>query len=746
MSHELSLFVPITKVDADKRLVYGVATGETKDHAGEICDYASTKPFYEKWSSDQSAASGGKSLGNLRAMHDSVAAGKLTAINFNDDEKQIEIVAKVVDDSEWNKVLDGVYTGFSQGGKYVARWKDDDGNDRYTASPVEVSLVDIPCLSTATFKVVKADGTIEKRGFKMATAPTNEQIAARATELAKAAGDATKWPGFIEAASKELTKSVDANGATTTHDKPQATVADGHEGNDGNHAQAQTGNPNPGGAYNVTSKDKDGKDVSTSHATQADADAEADKRKANGHSDVYAGQASNQQPGGGSGPDNPQKAALANGVKQVWVAADSDIGHAKKADALADLAKAAAAAEVNEATAPARAALDAIEKALGLKKAETVPDGGTVLRKDDSSDNKKPYGDVDYADPGHQDDGKARYPVDTPKHIRAAWSYINKPSNQKPYTAEQVDSIKAKIIAAWKEKIDADGPPDAATKAFKNDNLAKGLYTVGCFAEILERIAYLQQSAQYEETYEQDDSTMPASLKSWLSTGAQLLRDMVTEETGELFTGPGDVDVILEADCLPILECAWSGDRSGQDALIKFVEGNKTELAKSKGGAKTDKILALLKSGARNSAADLKKIQEVHDHSAALGATCAKDNCGEDMDGKSASVSDLAKAAAENESLKKDLGAMSERLDGILKALESNTALVQKVANTPLPLPFAGTARTVSKGQDVGGGQDDTAVMSEILKTKEGRDAVATMFFKAAQAQGVHRLPDLGSK
>ncbi len=111
----LRMFIPITKVDAAKRLVYGLATAETEDRAGEICDYASTKPLYEKWSKEIAKSSRGKSLGNLRAMHGPVAAGKVTAITFNDAGKQIEICAKVVDDGEWAKVVEGVYTGFSQG-------------------------------------------------------------------------------------------------------------------------------------------------------------------------------------------------------------------------------------------------------------------------------------------------------------------------------------------------------------------------------------------------------------------------------------------------------------------------------------------------------------------------------------------------------------------------------------------------------------------------------------------------------
>jgi len=166
----MKIFVPITKIDAAQRLVYGVVTAERPDVAGEVCDYASTKPLYQKWSRNFAHATDGKSLGNLRAMHSNVAAGKLVEIAFNDDAKRIEICGKVVDDGEWQKVEEGVYTGFSQGGRYLKRWPDPDEPAlmRYTAEPLEVSLVDHPCLPEATFAVIKADGSTELRKFKAA--------------------------------------------------------------------------------------------------------------------------------------------------------------------------------------------------------------------------------------------------------------------------------------------------------------------------------------------------------------------------------------------------------------------------------------------------------------------------------------------------------------------------------------------------------------------------------------------------
>ena len=165
---ELDLFLPLMKVDLDQRIVTGVATAETPDRSGEICDYASSKPYFEKWSAEALAASGGKSLGAVRAMHGRVAAGKLTDIDFDDDLKRIVVAAKIVDDDEWLKVCEGVYTGFSQGGRYVKRWPDPDTSlTRYTAEPQEISLVDLPCLPDATFEVVK-DGVVGKRAFAAA--------------------------------------------------------------------------------------------------------------------------------------------------------------------------------------------------------------------------------------------------------------------------------------------------------------------------------------------------------------------------------------------------------------------------------------------------------------------------------------------------------------------------------------------------------------------------------------------------
>lgn len=82
--------------------------------------------------------------------------------------------------------------------------------------------------------------------------------------------------------------------------------------------------------------------------------------------------------------------------------------------------------------------------------------------KAEDKDKKPAYGDVEYADPGLQKDKKARYPIDTAEHIRAAWNYIHKAKNEAEYSADDLKKVKGAIETAWKKKIDPDGPPAEA--------------------------------------------------------------------------------------------------------------------------------------------------------------------------------------------------------------------------------------------------------------------------------------------
>ena len=163
----MNLFAQIAKIDESKHEVWGVATAEIVDKEGEIFDYDSSKPYFKNWSDEIAKATDGKSLGNVREMHEPSAVGKLVAIAFDDDLKQIRVGARIVDGVAWQKCMLGVYTGFSIGGAYVNAWKDGEFV-RFTANPVEISVVDNPCVPGAHFTAVKADGSSEVRKFTAA--------------------------------------------------------------------------------------------------------------------------------------------------------------------------------------------------------------------------------------------------------------------------------------------------------------------------------------------------------------------------------------------------------------------------------------------------------------------------------------------------------------------------------------------------------------------------------------------------
>ena len=81
-----------------------------------------------------------------------------------------------------------------------------------------------------------------------------------------------------------------------------------------------------------------------------------------------------------------------------------------------------------------------------------------IERRDDVNPERgeKEYGDVTFADPVNN-----TYPIDTPKHIRAAWSYINHKDNAAEYDKDEVEQIKDRIKQAAKNfDIDIESDKD----------------------------------------------------------------------------------------------------------------------------------------------------------------------------------------------------------------------------------------------------------------------------------------------
>lgn len=163
---KFSKFIPLAKMEeqADGTLqVYGLVTEQKPDLDNEVCDYATTKPLYEKrtrerWDLTSKIAGMTPSLMAARGQHDpkqAIGAGR--SIDFSDATKSIRMGFHIVDAEAVKKWKAGVYVGFSQGGDYVGKWADPEfaGCTRYTADPFEVSSVDSPCLPSALVESMK---------------------------------------------------------------------------------------------------------------------------------------------------------------------------------------------------------------------------------------------------------------------------------------------------------------------------------------------------------------------------------------------------------------------------------------------------------------------------------------------------------------------------------------------------------------------------------------------------------------
>jgi uncharacterized protein YodC (DUF2158 family) len=228
---------------------------------------------------------------------------------------------------------------------------------------------------------------------------------------------------------------------------------------------------------------------------------------------------------------------------------------------------------------------------------------------------KKKYGDVTFADEKNK-----KYPIDTEAHIRAAWNYINKPKNAAKYGSGDVATIKRKIIAAWKAKIDKDGPPSAKKESEKID-------------------AYTE-----DELKKAQIDVQPAVL-GWNLTPAQILSKWEGEEISDVLTATQCLQTIAY---LYTKELAESDD--GQtDSLETVIENLKNFIASEIKEADDGEVMTmaekahdLLKAGARHSKGDGELLQKIHDHSTSMGAQCTKcTKCGGAV--KSESGGDLAK-------------------------------------------------------------------------------------------------------
>ncbi len=161
--NNVRISMPLTKVDAERRIVSGFATLDNVDKQNDIVTPEASLNAFSKF------------RGNIREMHQPKAIGKMVAFKedkyFDPETKKFysgiyvsAYVSKGAQDA-WEKVLDGTYTGFSIGGK-MNKYEDayDEKMDATVRiikdyDLVELSLVDSPANQFANIlSVEKVDG------------------------------------------------------------------------------------------------------------------------------------------------------------------------------------------------------------------------------------------------------------------------------------------------------------------------------------------------------------------------------------------------------------------------------------------------------------------------------------------------------------------------------------------------------------------------------------------------------------
>ena len=170
IGNDITLSVPFTKVNREKRTVSGFATLDNLDQTGDVVTQEASIKAFESF------------RGNIREMHGSTAVGKMISFKpetfYDPATKEFyngvyvdAYVSKGAQDT-WEKVLDGTLTGFSIGGKIV---ESDNEVNKSTGkqvrfikdySLIELSIVDSPANELCNIlSIQKVNGELIFKGI-----------------------------------------------------------------------------------------------------------------------------------------------------------------------------------------------------------------------------------------------------------------------------------------------------------------------------------------------------------------------------------------------------------------------------------------------------------------------------------------------------------------------------------------------------------------------------------------------------
>ncbi len=691
----MRFYAKIAKVDAEKRMVWGYASTTAEDADGETITLGAMTGALDDY----------MRFANIREMHQLSAVGVATEANV--DDRGLYLGAKIVDQDAWQKVVEGVYKGFSVGGKATAR----DPANRKTITGLrlsEISLVDRPCNPEAVFDCWKAADAPPLTGDTLLTTQNNTAMAdalvaafvagqeipkPTAEEIAKAANGAP-----VDGKDVKIPAGGDPVEAVTPKDSGENTIdkpvagkdvsidPDGKEvevippGTSGEDVKEKpvdgkrpadmipSGNGDP-----VQIVNPDGEVVKIADdLDKADEAGEADpivKRKFTATQRREAAKSGAAMKDGSYPIEN--KEDLKNAIQALGRAKDRDatIRHIKR-------------------RAKALGLEDELPAFMGGKKKADEPETVMVERH-------VPAQLWSCGDPAHQHVAKAEaiHCVDQREGLAKAAAAVKPAADA---VALLRDAVGAALVVAGK---------DAEIAKAKPEEVKKGLYTLSDLACMMLQLRSMVCNVDYEETAEGDDaSRLPQLMRDALKSLVEAFRAMSDEETNELMESVATNTAEPNASATFLYLAAHGGD--------------------------------IFKAGARHSKADMDRIQKAHDVLKDLGAVCMAaddeaDKVAKALNEKEAEVSELRKVLDQVEPLTKAVSELGATITDLRKTAEAQSEEIAKLKAQPMPPKTAASPHAVGKAEDVTGlAEDEASLLDRISKMTDEERGV--MLAKAA--------------
>ena len=234
----ISLSVPFTKVNREKRTVSGFATLDNLDQTGDIVSAEASLKAFENF------------RGNIREMHGPNAVGKMLSFRpetfYDPNTKEFyngvyvdAYISKGAQDT-WEKVLDGTLAGFSIGGKII---DSDNEVNKSTGQPVrfikeyalmELSVVDSPANELCNIlSIQKMNGQLMFKGIAAETKIENIFYCEDSDSIfmstdssydSPATGKPATLIGWVE--SNDVNKAKEIDKILDSHKKSRLTLPD----------------------------------------------------------------------------------------------------------------------------------------------------------------------------------------------------------------------------------------------------------------------------------------------------------------------------------------------------------------------------------------------------------------------------------------------------------------------------------------------------------------------------------------